>query len=86
MASVVFSCLSFILIPSFVFLANLFQGFVQRRFHADQCYVIPYPFTISPTPYPRDEYHRARQLQSSINALVHRLAFDIDLMDTIFAR
>lgn len=70
--------------PTFAFLDNLFQGFVQRRFLAEQCHVIPYPFTLSPTPYPRDEYHRARQLQSSINALVQRLAFDIDLMDTIF--
>ena len=70
---------------------DLFKGFVQRCFpqngdtHQDSN-VISYPFTIYPSPYPRDEYEKAYKTQYGINILVQRLAFDIDLMDSIFQK
>jgi len=69
----------------------LFKGFVQRCFtqyddtHNDST-VVPYPFTIYPSPYPRDEYEKAYRIQYGINILVQRLAFDIDLMDSVFQK
>ncbi|CAF3907219.1 unnamed protein product [Adineta steineri] len=46
--------------------------------------VIPYPFTIYPSPYSRNEYEKACQIQYGINKLIHRLAIDINLMDSVF--
>jgi hypothetical protein len=81
--------LYFYLLSYFCF--NLFKGFVQRSFPSnDETYndsiVIPYPFTIYPSPYPRDEYEKAYQIQYGINTLVQRLAFDIDLMDSVLQK
>ena len=68
---------------------NIFKGFVQRCFTLNDniqqdSNVIPYPFTIYPSPYPQKEYKIAYKIQNGINLLVQRLAFDIDLMDSIF--
>jgi hypothetical protein len=70
---------------------NLFKGFVQRCFtekdnQQQDSNVIPYPFTIYPSPYPRNEYEKTVKIQDGINILVQRLAFDIDLMDTVFQK
>ena len=64
----------------------IFKGFIQRDFsHSqDNCYVIPYPMTIFPSPYPREDYQRACRIQYGINQLVHRLAHDWHLMDSVF--
>ncbi len=65
----------------------VFKGFVQRCFtQNDDSNVVPYPFSIYPSPYPRDEYERACQIQYGINKLVQRLAFDLDLMDSVFQK
>jgi hypothetical protein len=39
-----------------------------------------------PSTYPRNEYERACRMQSGINRLVQRLAFDLDLMDSVFEK
>jgi len=71
------SCLTYI----------LFEGFIQRCFTKnDDSNVVPYPFTIYPSTYPRNEYERACRIQSGINRLVQRLAFDLDLMDSVFEK
>ncbi|CAF0935091.1 unnamed protein product [Adineta ricciae] len=62
-------------------------SFVQRCFALnDDSNVIPYPFTIYPSPYPRNEYERACRIQSAINRLVYRLAFDIQMMDSVLEK
>ncbi|CAF2530259.1 unnamed protein product [Rotaria sp. Silwood2] len=65
------------------------ECFVQRCFTQkdnteNDSNVVPYPFTIYPSPFPRNEYEKACRIQYGINILVHNLAFDIDLMDSIF--
>lgn len=67
----------------------MIEGFVQRCFtkhnkHRYDSNVIPYPFTINPSSYPRDEYERAYKIQYGINTLIQNLAFNIDLMDSVF--
>ncbi len=52
----------------------------------DDSNVVPYPFTIYPSPYPRNEYERAYRIQSGINRFIQRLAFDLDLMDSVFEK
>lgn len=60
-------------------------GFVQRRFlKKTRPLIIPYPMTIFPSPFPRHEYQRAREIQTTINALIYRLGSKIDLIDEIF--
>ena len=66
----------------------IFPGFVQRCFddpHSD-CNVLPYPMTIYPSPYPREDYQRAYRMQYGINQFVQRLAYDLPLMDSIFVK
>ncbi|CAF0773073.1 unnamed protein product [Rotaria sordida] len=63
-------------------------SFVQRCFtHNDNTQndsnVIPYPFTIYPSSFPRNEYEKACKIQYGIHILVQYLAYDIDLMDSI---
>jgi hypothetical protein len=78
-------------ISNFCLTFTLFKGFVQRYFtsndniHNDSN-VVPYPFTIYPSPYPRNEYEKAYRIQYGINKLIQRLAFDIDLMDSVFQK
>jgi len=71
-----------------LFYLCFFLGFVQRYFPSNDIQqdttVIPYPFTIYPSVFPREEYRRACRIQFSINKYVQRLAFDIDLMDSVF--
>ncbi|UJR34111.1 hypothetical protein I4U23_021518 [Adineta vaga] len=62
----------------------LAHGFVQRCFTLnDDSNVIPYPFTIYPSSYPRNEYEKARQIQYGINRLVQRLASNMNIMDSV---
>jgi len=68
-----------------------FKGFVQRYLthNDDICNdsnIVPYPFTIYPSPYPRNEYEKACRIQYGINKLVQRLAFDLDLMNSVFEK
>ncbi|CAF4336541.1 unnamed protein product [Rotaria magnacalcarata] len=63
--------------------------FVQRYFTEDDnsqndSNVLSYPFTICPSPYPRSEYEKAHEIQHGINMFVQNLAFNIDLMDSVF--
>ncbi|CAF3542661.1 unnamed protein product [Rotaria sp. Silwood1] len=82
--SIDFEYLSLILFLFF----NLFPGFVQRCFTQEDntqndSNVVPYPFTIYPSPFPCNEYEKACQIQYGINIFVQHLAFDTDLMDSI---
>ncbi|CAM2711542.1 unnamed protein product [Rotaria socialis] len=63
--------------------------FVQRYFTQDDksqndSNVLLYPFTICPSPYPHSEYEKAHEIQHGINMFVQNLAFNIDLMDSVF--
>lgn len=41
------------------------------------------PFSLFPTPYPRDAFNRARKLQHAYNVLYARIAQDVDFLDRV---
>ncbi|CAF1538801.1 unnamed protein product [Didymodactylos carnosus] len=45
--------------------------------------IIPYPFTLYPSPFPYHEYENACRMQYGINKLIYRLASNIDLLDSV---
>ena len=56
----------------------LFSGICMRqkdKFDRDALHFAP--FVLFPTPFPRDEYNKAVELQTIVNELMHKVPLDI---------
>ena len=44
------------------------------------------PFLLLPSPFPREEFKRAQELQTLLNELMHRVAHDNDFLEATLSK
>ena len=74
--------------PSLFYLSFLFiQGICMRRkdaFDRDALHFAP--FLLLPSPFPRQEFNRAVQLQTLLNELMHKVAHDDEFLSETLSK